>query len=267
MSVPDVTPALLETRSVSKMFTSSRGLRRSSHLAVDDVSIRIPESSTLAIVGESGSGKSTLARMCGYLLDPTEGEIVLEGCTVDARMEAHLRRQVQFVFQDPFSSLNPRHTIEQIITAPLRYQRIRLAKDHRRFAQDLLERVGIDPDHVDRLPSQFSGGQAQRIGIARALACRPRLIICDEAVSALDVSVQAGVLQLLVDLQSDYGLSYLFITHDLAVVRLIADQVAVMQAGRLVESGPADQVLGAPQEEYTRDLLRSVPAYPADWNI
>lgn len=262
----DVHP-ILEARALRKDFTSSRGLRKTSLVAVDDVSITIPESATLAVVGESGSGKSTLARMCGLLLEPTAGEVVFNGRTVTAQMESQLRREIQFIFQDPFSSLNPRHTVEQIVTAPLRYQRIRLDKDLRTFAQDLLDRVGINPDHVDRLPSQFSGGQAQRIGIARALACRPRLIICDEAVSALDVSVQAEVLQLLVDLQADYGLSYLFITHDLAVVRLIASHVAVMQAGRLVESGPADHILDAPQMEYTKDLLRSIPSYPEDWNI
>lgn len=258
---------LLEARSMRKEFVTSRGLRKSTLVAVDDVSVGVPAASTLAVVGESGSGKSTLARMCGLLLEPTAGEVVFDGQAVTPEAVQLLRREIQFVFQDPFSSLNPRHTVEQIVTAPLRYQGARIRKDLRTFAQDLLDRVGINPDHVDRLPSQFSGGQAQRIGIARALACRPRLIICDEAVSALDVSVQAEVLQLLVDLQADYGLGYLFITHDLAVVRLIATHVAVMQSGRLVESGPADQILDAPRERYTQELLKAVPAYPDDWNI
>ncbi|NUL45853.1 ABC transporter ATP-binding protein [Cellulosimicrobium funkei] len=264
---PAAPSLLLEARSLRKEFVTSRGLHRSTLVAVDDVSVGVPTASTLAVVGESGSGKSTLARMCGLLLEPTAGEVVFDGQAVTPESVQLLRREIQFVFQDPFSSLNPRHTVEQIVTAPLRYQGIRIRKDLRTFAQDMLDRVGINPDHVDRLPSQFSGGQAQRIGIARALACRPRLIICDEAVSALDVSVQAEVLQLLVDLQADYGLGYLFITHDLAVVRLIATHVAVMQSGRLVESGPADQLLDAPQERYTQELLKAVPAYPADWNI
>lgn len=260
-------PALLEALSLRKEFTTSHGRKRSTLVAVDDVSIAVPRSSTLAVVGESGSGKSTLGRMCGQLLEPTGGTVRFDGRTVEPHDVRRLRRDIQFVFQDPFSSLNPRHTVEQIITAPLRYQEISIRKGRRAFAQVLMERVGLDPDHVDRLPSQFSGGQAQRIGIARALSCRPKLIICDEAVSALDVSIQAEILQLLVDLQCDYGLSYLFITHDLAVVRLIASHVAVMQDGRLVESGTAEDVLDAPQEQYTRDLLRSIPAYPADWTI
>ena len=258
---------LLEGRGLRKEFTTRRGIQRSTMTAVDDVNIEIAPASTVAVVGESGSGKSTLARMCGLLLEPTAGEVIFDGEVVTAADVRLLRRNVQFVFQDPFSSLNPRQSVEQIVTAPLRYQGITIKGSPRTFAQNLIARVGINPDFVDRLPSQFSGGQAQRIGIARALACRPKLIICDEAVSALDVSGQAEVLQLLVDLQADYGLSYLFITHDLAVVRLIATEITVMQGGRLVESGDASQVLDHPQEQYTKDLLQAVPAYPESWGI
>ena len=268
--VETATP-ILETRSLRKEFAVGRGLRTSTFAAVDDVSVTVGRGSTLAVVGESGSGKSTLARMCGMLLEPTSGSVLLAGeeyTSVDApsRMRG-FRKKVQFVFQDPYSSLNPRHSVEEIITAPLRYQSLDPGRDPRRFAQDLMDRVGLNPDHVDRLPSQFSGGQAQRIGIARAIACRPELIICDEAVSALDVSVQAQVLRLLVDLQLDYGLSYIFITHDLSVVRLIATDIAVMRQGRVEEAGTAEQVLDRPEAQYTKDLIAAAPEFPADWNM
>lgn len=265
-----ITP-ILETTSLRKEFAVGRGLRKSSFTAVDDVSIRVERGSTLAVVGESGSGKSTLARMCGMLLDPTSGSVRLAGdeytSTVSPARMRQFRKSVQFIFQDPYSSLNPRHTVEEIITAPLRYQSLKAGRDLRDFAQGLMERVGLNPDHVDRLPSQFSGGQAQRIGVARAIACRPELIICDEAVSALDVSVQAQVLRLLVDLQLDYGLSYIFITHDLSVVRLIATDIAVMHQGRIEELGTAEQVLDHPEAEYTKHLIAAAPEFPADWNM
>lgn len=269
--MPETSAPILETRSLRKEFPVGRGLRKSTFAAVDEVSITVGRGSTLAVVGESGSGKSTLARMCGMLLEPTSGSVLLAGeeyTSVDApkRMRG-FRKNVQFVFQDPYSSLNPRHSVEEIITAPLRYQSLDAGRDPRRFAQDLMDRVGLNPDHVDRLPSQFSGGQAQRIGIARAIACRPELVICDEAVSALDVSVQAQVLRLLVDLQLDYGLSYIFITHDLSVVRLIATDITVMRQGRVEESGPADQVLDRPVAQYTKDLIAAAPEFPADWNM
>ncbi|WP_325048374.1 ATP-binding cassette domain-containing protein [Desertihabitans brevis] len=243
--------------------------RRRPFRAVDDVSFAIPRGQTLALVGESGSGKSTTARMAAHLVEPTAGRIELEGEDVTrlrAEALARFRSRVQVVFQDPFSSLNPRHSVEQIVTAPLRYQGRRVPGGERAFTRALMERVGLDPDHSRRLPRQFSGGQAQRIGIARALAVDPSVVICDEAVSALDVSVQAQVIELLVRLQAEQQLSYLFIAHDLAVVRQIAQQVAVMSQGRVVESGPREQVFDAPQHEYTRALLGAVPRIPAEWD-
>ena len=262
---------ILETRNLRKEFPVGRGLRKSSFVAVEDVSVTVNRGSTLAVVGESGSGKSTLARMCGMLLEPSAGSVHLAGETYTASSSAaqmkQFRKNVQFVFQDPYSSLNPRHSVEEIITAPLRYQSLNPGRNPRAFAQDLMERVGLNPNHVDRLPSQFSGGQAQRIGIARAIACRPELIICDEAVSALDVSVQAQVLRLLIDLQLDYGLSYVFITHDLSVVRLVATDIAVMRRGQIEELGTAEQVLDNPTAQYTKDLIAAAPEFPADWNM
>lgn len=173
---------------------------------------------------------------------------------------------MQVIFQDPFSSLNPRHSVERLVTAPLVYQGRKIPGGARAFTRSLMERVGLNPDFSDRLPSQFSGGQAQRIGIARALAVGPKLVICDEAVSALDVSVQAQVINLLRDLQADEGFGYLFIAHDLAVVRQIATRVAVMSQGRIVETGERDAIFESPQHEYTRTLLSAVPRINPEWD-
>ncbi|MCP2266704.1 ABC transporter ATP-binding protein [Promicromonospora thailandica] len=236
--------------------------------AVDDVSFEIAAGDTLALVGESGSGKSTTARLAARLLDATSGTVELDGEDVTRLSGSALRRfrgDVQVVFQDPYSSLNPRHTVERIVTAPLLYQQRPVPGGARAFTQALMERVGLDPDHSQKYPAQFSGGQAQRIGIARALAVGPRLIVCDEAVSALDVSVQAQVINLLRDLQREEGLTYLFIAHDLAVVRQIATRVAVMTQGRIVEEGDRDAVFGDPRHEYTRTLLAAVPRIRPEW--
>ncbi|ASO20632.1 peptide/nickel transport system ATP-binding protein [Actinoalloteichus hoggarensis] len=236
--------------------------------AVDDVTLEVGASETLAVVGESGSGKSSTARLLARLDDPTSGVIELDGEDVTSAPPARLRtfrRTVQVVFQDPYSSLNPRHDVEKIITAPLRYQGLGVRGDGTRLCKELMERVGLNPDHSTRYPHQFSGGQAQRIGIARALAVGPKVVICDEAVSALDVSVQAQVIDLLRDLQRELGLSYVFIAHDLAVVRSLADRVAVMSGGRVVEQGSRDQVFDAPREEYTRALLAAVPRINPEW--
>ena len=263
---------LLAVRDLTKVFPPARsgfGRRSTAFTAVDGVGFQLGHHETLAIVGESGSGKSTTARMVAKLLEPTGGTIEFDGRDVTHASGGELeafRRGVQVVFQDPFSSLNPRHTIERIISAPARYQGVPATATRRRDVQDLMVRVGLNPDHVDRYPWQFSGGQAQRIGIARALALRPKLVICDEAVSALDVSVQARILELLADLQDEFGLSYIFIAHDLAVVRQLADHVAVMSEGRIVENGTRDQVFGHPQHEYTRTLLAAVPTIPAEWD-
>lgn len=236
--------------------------------AVDDVSFEVRTGETFALVGESGSGKSTTARLVARLLDVTSGTVELAGTDVTrcGRKELYrFRGEVQVVFQDPYSSLNPRHTVEQIVSAPLLYQGRTIPGGPRRFTRSLMERVGLDPDHSTRYPAQFSGGQAQRIGIARALAVSPRLIVCDEAVSALDVSVQAQIINLLRRLQEEEGLTYLFIAHDLAVVRQIATRVAVMTQGQIVEEGDRDTVFGAPVHDYTRTLLSAVPRIRPEW--
>ena len=236
--------------------------------AVDDVSFDVQAGRTLAIVGESGCGKSTTARLASKLLDMTSGTLRFEGedvTTAGAKELARFRSNVQVVFQDPFSSLNPRHTVERIISAPLDYQGIKVPRGRAALVRELLERVGLNPDHSQRYPGQFSGGQAQRIGIARALAVKPKLVVCDEAVSALDVSVQAIVINLLRDLQAELGLSYIFIAHDLAVVRQIADRVAVMSQGKLVEQGDRDEIFTNPQHEYTKTLLAAVPRINPEW--
>lgn len=236
--------------------------------AVDDVSFELRAGETLALVGESGSGKSTTARLAARLLDVTSGTVELDGEDVTTLKRSALNRfrsEVQVVFQDPYSSLNPRHTVERIVTAPLVYQGRPVPGGARAFTRSLMERVGLDPDHSQKYPAQFSGGQAQRIGIARALAVGPRVVVCDEAVSALDVSVQAQVINLLRDLQREEGLTYLFIAHDLAVVRQIATRVAVMTQGQIVEEGDRDAVFGAPRHEYTRKLLDAVPRIRPEW--
>jgi peptide/nickel transport system ATP-binding protein len=267
-----MTDTLLRARNLVKEFTVSGGglLGRSgSFRAVDDVSLEVRSGETLALVGESGSGKSTTARLIARLIDTTSGTIEFDGREVHALTGKALhafRSEVQMVFQDPYSSLNPKHTVERIVTAPLVYQRRPIPGGARAFAGALMERVGLDPDHAGRFPAQFSGGQAQRIGIARALAVSPKLIIADEAVSALDVSVQAQVINLLRRLQEEEGFSYLFIAHDLAVVRQIATRVAVMNGGRIVETGDRDTVFDAPQDPYTRRLLAAVPRIRPEWD-
>lgn len=263
---------LLSARNLVKEFpvAGTAGLLRPARTfrAVDDVSFDLHAGRTLALVGESGSGKSTTARLATRLVDVTSGTVRLAGRDITAatgRELLEVRRQVQVVFQDPFSSLNPRHTVERIVTAPLRYQKRPIPGGAKAFAQGLMERVGLAPDHVGRYPAQFSGGQAQRIGIARALAVNPRVLVCDEAVSALDVSVQAQIVDLLRDLQREEGFGCLFIAHDLAVVRQIATSVAVMTGGRVVEAGERDAVFDDPRHEYTRALLAAVPRIRPEW--
>ena len=264
--------SILTARNLTKEFlTNGDGAftaRKNRFLAVNDVSFAVPRGQTLAVVGESGCGKSTTARLAAKLLDMTSGSLEFEGSDVTragSRELAAFRSNVQVVFQDPFSSLNPKHTIEQIISAPLEYQGIKPAQGKAALVRELLDRVGLNPDHSQRYPGQFSGGQAQRIGIARALAVKPKLVICDEAVSALDVSVQALVINLLRDLQRELGLSYIFIAHDLAVVRQLADTVAVMSQGKIVEHGTRDEIFTNPQDPYTKTLLAAVPRINPEW--
>ncbi|MCX4532805.1 ABC transporter ATP-binding protein [Streptomyces sp. NBC_00841] len=232
-------------------------------IAVDGVSLTVHRGETLGIVGESGSGKTTLGRMLVRLLDPTGGSLHYGGAEIGSLSDKALRpyrRELQMVFQDPVASLNPRRSIGESVADPLRAAGVLDDTRIRSRVQELLERVGLDPNRYDRYPHEFSGGQRQRVGIARALAAGPELIVCDEPVSALDVTTQAQVTALLAELQRELGLGLVFIAHDLAVVRQVSDRVAVMRQGRIVEQGSVDEVYGAPQDPYTKQLLAAVPA-------
>ncbi|MFJ6246628.1 MULTISPECIES: ABC transporter ATP-binding protein [unclassified Streptomyces] len=231
--------------------------------AVDDVSLTVRAGETLGVVGESGSGKTTLGRMLVRLLDPTGGRLRYGGTEIGALSERDLRpyrRELQMVFQDPVASLNPRRSVGESIADPLRAAGERDEKRIRDRVRELLDRVGLDPDRHGAYPHEFSGGQRQRVGIARALAAEPRLIVCDEPVSALDVTTQAQVVELLAALQAELGLGLVFIAHDLAVVRRVGDRVAVMRGGRIVEQGTVEEVYGTPRDPYTRQLLAAVPS-------
>lgn len=230
--------------------------------AVDDVSFKIRQGHTLGLVGESGSGKSTTGYCVLELLKPTSGSVRFDGVeltTMAGNELRRMRREMQIVFQDPYASLNPRMTVGDIVAEPLLVHRIGDRRQRRKTVVELLEVVGFNPDFVNRYPHEFSGGQRQRIGVARALALNPRLIVCDEPVSALDVSIQAQILNLLKDLQNEFGLAYLFIAHDLAVVREMSDEIAVMNRGKIVEMGSADEVYTNPKDDYTKALLAAVP--------
>jgi len=262
----DAMTALLELDGLVKRFPvrDALGRRAGAVHAVDGVSLRIAQGEVLAIVGESGCGKSTLGRLMLRLIEPDAGTVRFEGQDLGALSPAALRakrREMQLIFQDPFASLDPRMTVEQAVAEPLRLHRIVPRAQERERVAELLSRVGLRPEHARRWPHEFSGGQRQRIAIARALASRPRLIVGDEPVSALDVSVQAQVVNLLSDLIRDLGLTFVLISHDLGVVRHIADRVAVMYLGRIVEEGPAEAVLTAPRHPYSRALLAAVPGH------
>jgi oligopeptide transport system ATP-binding protein len=257
---------LLAVSDLKVHFPIRRGLlfdRTIGHVkAVDGVSFEIHEGQTLGLVGESGSGKSTTAYAALQLLRPTEGSVRFDGRELTRLRGEELRRmrrQMQIVFQDPYASLNPRMTVGKIVAEPLQTHGIGTRRSRRAAVAHLLELVGFDPAYTNRYPHEFSGGQRQRIGIARALALSPKLIVCDEPVSALDVSIQAQILNLLKDLQRDLGLTYLFIAHDLAVVRAMSDEIAVMREGVIVEQGPAERVYTQPQTDYARALLAAVP--------
>ncbi len=260
--------SLLEVRNLKAYFPVRSGVLRrhvSDIKAVDDVSFCVEAGTTVGLVGESGSGKSTIGKALLKLIPATAGQVLYEGNDILPLPEAAfrpLRRQIQMIFQDPFGSLNPRHSIGQIIGEALEIHFPQLNRSQRddRVAE-LLRKVGLQPEMAGRYSHEFSGGQRQRIGIARALAVEPRFIVCDEPVSALDVSVQAQIVNLLQDLQEQLGLSYLFIAHDLAVVEHISNHVLVMYRGKIVESAPAEQIYADPQHEYTRKLLAAVPRF------
>jgi len=257
---------VLEAVNLQKYFPTgaSKLLQRPTQLvqAVDGVSFSLRKGKTLAIVGESGCGKSTLARLLARLIEPTSGSVLLNGenvSTATSKQLLRMRRDIQVVFQDPYACLNPRHSIGQSIGTPIRIQKTMSRSDERHRVFELMDLVGLSAEHYNRFPHEFSGGQRQRAGIARALALQPKVIIADEPVSALDVSIQAQILNLLEKLQADLNLSYVVIAHDLSVVRHIADEVAVMYLGKIVEIGTPEAVYGAPSHPYTQALMSAVP--------
>jgi oligopeptide transport system ATP-binding protein len=256
----------LEVTDLVKHFPVKRGLLFDREVdqvrAVDGISFRVGRGETLGLVGESGSGKSTACRAALQLTKPSSGSVRFEGreiAGISRRQMRPLRREMQMVFQDPYASLNPRKRVGQIIGDPLKLQGEASGAELRRRVQELLERVGLSPEHYDRFPHEFSGGQRQRIGIARAIALRPKLIVADEPVSALDVSIQAQIVNLLSDLQQELGLTYVFVAHDIGIVRHVSDRIAVMNKGKIVEEGPADEVCERPRDAYTKQLLAAVP--------
>jgi oligopeptide transport system ATP-binding protein len=257
---------ILEVDHLVKHFPITRGILFDKQIgavqAVDDVSFSVNRGETLGLVGESGCGKSTLARSILQLITPTSGSVRFEGEEItglSSKSSRALRPRMQMIFQDPYSSLNPRKRIAQIVGDPMRLHGIVPRSGVRDAVRDLLETVGLNPEHYNRFPHEFSGGQRQRIGIARALALKPTLIIADEPVSALDVSIQAQIINLLEDLQNEFKLTYVFVAHDLSVVRHVADRIAVMYLGKIVEIGPAAEVYEKPIHPYTMSLLSAVP--------
>ncbi len=257
---------LLEVQDVAKYFPVRNNAlfnrAQASVKAVDGVSLSLRVGETLGVVGESGCGKSTLARLIAALHPVTSGRIRFKGreiTTLDRRHMRPLRRSIQMVFQDPYGSLNPRRRVGSILSDPFAVHTQMSRAEMREQVRDLMSRVGLSPEHYNRFPAEFSGGQRQRIGIARALALRPDLIICDEPVSALDVSIQAQIINLLEDLQDEFMLTYIFIAHDLSVVRHVSDRIAVMYLGKIVETGPVEEIYSSSRHPYTASLLSAVP--------
>jgi ABC-type glutathione transport system ATPase component len=261
---------LLEIRNLTKIFPLGESIfgggARGEVRAVDDVSLDIQAGETLGLVGESGSGKSTIGRLVLRLIEPTSGQIVFEGRDLLAASHSdmrRMRRDMQIIFQDPFGSLDPRMRVDDVISEPLIIHEPLGADARRTRVAELLRAVGLDPSAMRRFPHEFSGGQRQRIGIARALALRPKFIVADEPVSALDVSVGAQIVNLMAQLQREFGLTYLFISHSMPVVRYLATRVAVMYRGKIVELGPTEQITERPQHPYTRSLLEATPEVTA----
>ena len=266
MSATNGAGPLVEVSDLKVYFPIKSGIVLDRHVgdikAVDDVSLTIQRGETLGLVGESGCGKSTIGRTVIRLYEPTAGKVVFDGQDISSLGEVAmrpLRRRMQMIFQDPFASLNPRHSVGRMIAEPMRVHGLATKRDAHRRVRELLVRVGLPQDAASRYPHEFSGGQRQRIGIARALAVNPDFIVCDEPVSALDVSIQAQIVNLLEELQTDFELTYLFIAHDLAVVRHISDRIAVMYLGSVVEVSPADDLYANPLHPYTISLLSAVP--------
>ncbi len=262
---------ILEVQGLEKHFPVTQGILFQKQVgavkAVDGLDFGVRTGETLGLVGETGCGKSTTGRVITRLLEPTGGKVFFEGrdiSHISRRQMRPLRREVQIIFQDPYSSLNPRHTVGTIVGAPLRLQKIKTPNGVKRQVQELLELVGLNPEHYNRYPHEFSGGQRQRIGIARALALRPKLIVCDEPVAALDVSIQAQVINLLEDLQREFNLTYLFIAHDLSIVRHISNRVAVMYLGKMVEIADRVALYEHARHPYTHALLSAVPVPDPD---
>jgi len=255
-------PVLISVKNIKKYFPFKEGFQTKYIKAIDDISFDIYKGETLGLVGESGCGKSTTGRVILNLLNATEGTVSFEGNNIfsmGSKDLFKLRRRMQIIFQDPFASLNPKLKIRQIVEEPLKFHKVQNKKIRQGLVNDILTTVGLDPAAGDRYPHEFSGGQQQRIGIARALVLRPDFIVCDEAVSALDVSVQAQVLNLLDDLKSEFGLTYLFISHNLAVVKHICDRIAVMYLGVIVEIADKKQIFDNPLHPYTKALVSSIP--------
>jgi len=264
------TPPLLDVSGLKKYFPVRSGLfsRVSAHVkAVDDITFHINAGETLGLVGESGCGKTTVGRSILRLMEPTAGTVIFDGedvLALQSRALRHMRRRMQLIFQDPYSSLNPRMTIGSIVGEPLKIHKIAKGQELQDRINQLFVKVGLRPEHQSRYPHEFSGGQRQRVGIARALALNPKFIVCDEAVSALDVSIQAQILNLLRDLQEEFHLSYLFITHDLNVVQYLADRIAVMYLGKLAETASTEDLFSSPKHPYTRALLSANPVPDPD---